>query len=102
LPLARFDGEADTGLLGTVLRVHVAAPETVALLQAQRVEGGAAGGDETIRPSGLPEQIPEPAAEFGPGVELPTELAHIRDTQRLDEDLAHRHRPRRVVGEGGV
>ena len=59
----------------------------------ERVDRAVAGGDQAVLPPGLPQRVPQRAAVLGRGVQLPAELADVRDAQRqqghaADGDLA--------------
>ena len=98
------DCEPEPGLVRIVLRRDVRRPHPVALLHAQRVDRAITTGAEIVRGAGIPQQIPERAAVFGRAVQLPPELADVRDAQRDGRDGAERDRLRgqvrkRVVGQ---
>src|SRR5919109_68029 len=80
--------KAEPRLVRVVRAPHVLAPGAVALLEAQAVEGAAARGDEAQRLPGSPQEVPETKAQVRRRVELPTELAHVRQAQS-----DHRHVP---------
>ena len=99
VPLHR---EAEAGLERVVLRVDVLAPQPVALLQPERVEGAAAGRRDAVLAPGLPE-VPGALPHRELSVQLPAELARVTDALRPDRaDLAHVEILRRHVREGVV
>ncbi len=69
-----------------------------------RVDRLVAAGDEPVPATGFPERIPEREPELARAVQLPAELAHVRDAEREardgpDRDLARAHVPEsEVVG----
>ena len=88
---------------GSVSRRDVGAPHEVALLQAQRVDRPVAAGHESERPAGLERACPTArSAVLGRRVQLPPELADVRDPQRparhvADGDAARPHVAERQV-----
>src|SRR5439155_332162 len=85
-----------TGLDDVVVRVELEPKGAVTLLEpAGRAVDADAGGDDTVRLTCFANEIPQLRALFDRDVELPAELAHIRDArgehaQRGDLHLAHR------------
>src|SRR5206468_1686891 len=84
--LVEADGEAEPGLEGRLVRRDVARQDPVALLDPERVDRAVPAGDEPVRPTRLPQRVPEGQAVFGRRVELPTELADVRDPERDRRD----------------
>src|SRR4029077_2839190 len=96
------DGETETGLVGRVVGGDVRAPDAIALLEPKRVDRPVAAADEAVRTPCSPERVEEHRAELGRAVELPTELADVRDAngqagRRPDGEFARVH-----VREGAV
>src|SRR5438093_1543792 len=81
---------------------HVASPDPVSLFEPQGVDRLVAAGDETVRSPRLPEGVPERYSELGGAVELPAELADVRDPQRVARDRPDREVPRPQVRESLV
>ena len=98
----------EPGLERIVLGVDVLSPQPVALLQPQRVERAAAGGDQPVLAAGLPQQVPDPIAHRELSVQLPAQLAGVADALRphradlADVQVARREVRERVVRDVGV
>src|SRR5450759_705332 len=104
LALVELDAEAEPAFIGVRLRANVGAPHPVALLQSQGVDGLVAAGGESLPVPGLPEGVPQPQAELGRAVQLPPELAHVRDAEGearngADGEALRRHEWERFVAD---
>ena len=72
------------------LRREVASPRPVALLEAERVDRAVPARDEPVRLACCDERVPESRTVFRRAVELPAELADVRDPRCNDGDRADR------------
>ena len=95
--LAHAEGEP--GLKRRLVRRDVGSPHAVALLEPQRIDRAIPAGDEPVRVAGLPQRPPQPGAVLGRAVQLPAELAGVRDPERPDRHIADRDLPHRHVRE---
>ena len=101
-PLSSRTAKPEAGLERVVLGRHVRAPRAVALLEAKAAERAPAGGDQPVRPAGGPQLVPELAAHVGGRVQLPAELADVREPQRGHRHVPHVERAGLEVAEGLV
>ena len=92
--LSSFTAKPSPASYGSCSIGHVGAEGAVALLQPQAVERAAAGGDDAVLLAGVQQQVPQPRAVVGGGVELPAEFADVGQPQR-----GHRHRAE--IGRAG-
>ncbi len=102
VPLVQAHGPSQPRLVGVILAVDVTAPQPVALLQPQRVEGPCPAGHQPMRPACLPQQIPKAQPVFDGRVNLPAQFAGIGDAQRQRRHTLDVQRTHAVEGEGGV
>src|SRR5262249_19486463 len=101
--LVHLHREAEARLERVVLDVDVLVPESIALLETHGVEGARARGEDPVVAAGLPEEAPRSIAHRSLAVELPAELAGVRDPLRPHRrDLADVQIPRRHVRESVV
>src|SRR5207253_5929523 len=82
LALVELDAETEAGLIGIGFGGDVRAPDAIALLEAQRVDSLVSARDKPKLVACLPDRVPQPQPELGRAVQLPTQLADIRDAKR--------------------
>ncbi len=97
--LVEPDREAQPGGDRIVLGVDVLPPQSVPLLQAQRVEGPQTSGDHPVVAAGVPQQLPRAGAHLERPVQLPPELPDVGDPLREHRHLSDVDRVARQVGE---
>ena len=81
-------GEPEPRRVRVGLARDVGAPDPVALLEPQRVDGAVAAGHQPERPAGVEQRVPQPHAVLDRRIQLPAELADVRDAQRPARDVA--------------
>src|SRR5882672_12721077 len=104
LALVELDAETEARLVRVGLRADVRGPRPVSLLQPQGFHRLVAAGDQPLVATGLPDRVPEPLTELRRAVELPAQLAHVRDSQgeawhRADRELLGGHEGERLVAD---
>src|SRR5499427_2325409 len=77
--LVEAHGEAEPGLQWRVLGGQLAPPRAIGLLHAQGLDGVVARVPQPEVPAGALEGVVDVGGEFHRHVELPAELAHVRD-----------------------
>ncbi len=102
LALVEVDREPKPGFGRTVVRSDVAAPDPIALFESQRVDRLVSRSHEPVRHTCLPQGVPEPKPELRRRVELPAELADVRDARgeardRTDREVLCTHVRKRVI-----
>jgi hypothetical protein len=88
VPFVELDGEAKPGFVRVVFGMDIGPPQAIALLQSQRIEGPAAGSNDTERPARLPKGAPQVQAVLGRDVDLPAQLAHVRNAKGQSRNVA--------------
>ena len=97
--LVHAHGETETGLERRVGRGDVAAPDPVALLEAERLDRLVAAGDEAVAAARRRRACPKAEGELGGAVELPAELADEGHPERQAGDRPDRELAGAQVGE---
>src|SRR6266851_1639809 len=80
--LVQLDGESEAGFVRVYLGPDVGAPHAVSLLEPHRIHGLVATGGQRVTAARLPDRVPQTEAELGRTVQLPAELADVRDPER--------------------
>src|SRR5207245_10066655 len=106
LALVELDAETEAGLIGIGFGGDVRAPDAIALLEAKRVDGLVSARDKPKLVARLPDRVPQPQPKLGRAIQLPAQLADIRDAKRetrdaADRDLARGHEREGVVADVG-
>src|SRR5439155_115248 len=86
-PAARGAWGAAMALRSAAEARHLGAPQPVALLEPEAPERAPAAGDDPERPARLPERVPQLQPHVGRRVQLPAELADVRQPERRDRDI---------------
>ena len=98
VPAAGTHGEGQAGLVGRGVGADVGAPGAVALLQSQALDRAVAAR----RGTRCGQQRPQHRAVLRRAVQLPAQLAHVRDAQGPDRHVADDDLPHGGVREGQV
>ncbi len=104
--LVQLHSESQAGLIGIHLGPDVGAPDSIPLFEPERIHGLVAAGAEPMIATRFPDRVPQPEPELGRAVQLPAELAYVRDAQRqarhgTDRQLSCGHVRERLVRDVG-
>ena len=94
--------EAESGGKRRLLRRDVRAPDPVPLLEPQRIDCLVSRRNEPMLLAGRPDRVPETCAKLRRAVQLPAELADVRDPDREARNCTDRELLRPHVAKGAA